>query len=97
MGALQSAIQTLSSPLYSLLYSRTVSTFPDAWLLPGLGLALIQLTAYLIARRLRLKSNVADNDHMKANTEDCCLDIEDKVIKNDLNSVELASEKCAEK
>ncbi|XP_037867671.1 proton-coupled folate transporter isoform X3 [Bombyx mori] len=97
MGALQSAIQTLSSPLYSLLYSRTVSTFPDAWLLPGLGLALIQLTAYLIARRLRLKSNVADNDNMKVNTEDCCLDIEDKVIKNDLNSVELASEKCAEK
>ncbi|XP_053605776.1 probable peptidoglycan muropeptide transporter SLC46 [Plodia interpunctella] len=57
LGALESATQILSSPLYSLLYSKTVSTMPDAWLLPGIVLAIIQLLAYLVSRRLNTLSS----------------------------------------
>ncbi|KAI5631099.1 major facilitator superfamily domain-containing protein [Phthorimaea operculella] len=39
LGALESATQTFSSPLYSLLYKKTVATTPDAWLIPGIILA----------------------------------------------------------
>ncbi|XP_045449487.1 proton-coupled folate transporter-like [Melitaea cinxia] len=53
LGALESATQTFSSPLYSLLYTKTVSTLPDAWLIPGIALALLQLLSYLITKRLR--------------------------------------------
>ncbi|XP_046967370.1 proton-coupled folate transporter-like [Vanessa cardui] len=53
LGALESATQTFSSPLYSLLYARTVSTLSDAWLIPGIVLALLQLFSYLITRRLQ--------------------------------------------
>lgn len=53
LGALESATQTFSSPLYSLLYAKTVSTLPDAWLIPGIVLALLQLLSYLITKRLR--------------------------------------------
>ncbi|CAG9579704.1 unnamed protein product [Danaus chrysippus] len=53
LGALESATQMLSSPLYSLLYTKTVSTIPDAWLIPGIILAIIQLLSYLYTRRLQ--------------------------------------------
>ncbi|CAK1544062.1 unnamed protein product [Leptosia nina] len=69
LGALESATQTISSPLYSLLYSHTVSVLPDAWLLPGISLAVIQLCAYLCSRQLRLRrethkhtDNLEDNE-----------------------------------
>ncbi|CAD0200392.1 unnamed protein product [Chrysodeixis includens] len=52
MGSLESAMQMMSSPLYSLLYKKTVSDFPDAWLLPGITLAFFQLTSYFVARKL---------------------------------------------
>ncbi|XP_047520821.1 proton-coupled folate transporter-like isoform X2 [Pieris napi] len=55
LGALESATQTISSPLYSLLYSTTVPVLPDAWLLPGISLAIIQLFSYLCSRQLRLR------------------------------------------
>ncbi|KAG7310092.1 hypothetical protein JYU34_004631 [Plutella xylostella] len=52
MGALESATQTLSSPLYSYLYSRTVTSNPDAWIIPGIVLGLLQLASYTWARHL---------------------------------------------
>ncbi|KAJ8724425.1 hypothetical protein PYW08_015899 [Mythimna loreyi] len=64
MGALESAMQTISSPLYSLLYTKTVATMPDAWLLPGITLAVFQLFSYFITRKLgqstALKTNAMD-------------------------------------
>ncbi|CAG9787221.1 unnamed protein product [Diatraea saccharalis] len=56
LGALESATQTFSSPLYSLLYSKTVNKYPDAWLIPGIFLALLQILAYLKTRRLGQKA-----------------------------------------
>ncbi|CAH2243341.1 jg21381 [Pararge aegeria aegeria] len=53
LGALESATQTFSSPLYSLLYTKTVSSVPDAWLIPGIILAVIQLLSYLLTRSLK--------------------------------------------
>ncbi|XP_034828573.1 lysosomal proton-coupled steroid conjugate and bile acid symporter SLC46A3-like isoform X3 [Maniola hyperantus] len=53
LGALESATQTFSSSLYSLLYTKTVSSIPDAWLIPGIILAVIQLFSYLLTRRLQ--------------------------------------------
>lgn len=53
LGALESATQTLSSPLYSLLYNKTVATMPDAWLIPGIALAALQSLAYVTTRKLR--------------------------------------------
>lgn len=73
MGSLESAMQTMSSPLYSLLYTKTVATMPDAWLLPGIGLACIQLLSYLISRKLRqsqdLKTNPTDLAETGKNSE----------------------------
>ncbi|KAH9639435.1 hypothetical protein HF086_002124 [Spodoptera exigua] len=73
MGSLESAMQTMSSPLYSLLYTKTVATMPDAWLLPGIGLAFIQLFSYLITRKLRqsvdLKTNPTDLAETEKNPE----------------------------
>ncbi|XP_068624434.1 proton-coupled folate transporter-like isoform X2 [Battus philenor] len=56
LGALESATQTLSSPLYSLLYTKTVSTMPDAWLAPGIILVVFQLLSYAITKRLGIKT-----------------------------------------
>ncbi|CAH0723723.1 unnamed protein product, partial [Brenthis ino] len=53
LGALECATQAFSSPLYSLLYAKTVSIVPDAWLVPGIVLALLQLFSYLLTRRLQ--------------------------------------------
>lgn len=78
MGALESATQTISSPLYSLLYTNTISTMPDAWLLPGIILAILQLTAYLILRRLGVSSRNAEIETVKVNAEI-------KKLNNDLN------------
>ncbi|KAM3967133.1 lysosomal proton-coupled steroid conjugate and bile acid symporter SLC46A3 [Aphomia sociella] len=64
LGALESATQTISSPLYSLLYSRTVSSMPDAWLMPGIGIAILQLLAYLATKRLAATGTV-DNEAEK--------------------------------
>ncbi|CAK1579385.1 unnamed protein product [Parnassius mnemosyne] len=55
MGAMESATQTFSSPLYSLLYKKTVSSMPDAWLAPGVILAVFQLLSYLLTRKLGVK------------------------------------------
>ncbi|KAJ2947498.1 hypothetical protein O0L34_g17285 [Tuta absoluta] len=52
LGALESATQTLSSPMYSLLYKKTVATTPDAWLIPGIILAVIQSLSYFTTRQL---------------------------------------------
>ncbi|XP_045767417.1 proton-coupled folate transporter-like isoform X1 [Maniola jurtina] len=60
LGALESATQTFSSPLYSLLYTKTVSSVPDAWLIPGIILAVIQLLSYLLTRRLQRITPSAD-------------------------------------
>ncbi|XP_073952369.1 lysosomal proton-coupled steroid conjugate and bile acid symporter SLC46A3-like isoform X1 [Choristoneura fumiferana] len=57
LGALESATQTLSSPSYSFLYKQTVTTMPDAWLLPGIILVNIQLLAYLATKKLGQKTN----------------------------------------
>ncbi|XP_045524234.1 proton-coupled folate transporter-like isoform X1 [Pieris brassicae] len=62
LGALESATQTISSPLYSLLYSTTVPVLPDAWLLPGISLAIIQLFSYLCSRQLRLRRHKHEPD-----------------------------------
>ncbi|XP_013173768.1 PREDICTED: proton-coupled folate transporter-like [Papilio xuthus] len=56
LGALESATQTFSSPLYSLLYTKTVSTRPDAWLAPGIILAVFQMLSYSLTRRLGIKT-----------------------------------------
>ncbi|KPI97492.1 Solute carrier family 46 member 3 [Papilio xuthus] len=56
LGALESATQTFSSPLYSLLYTKTVSTRPDAWLAPGIILAVFQMLSYALTRRLGIKT-----------------------------------------
>lgn len=73
MGALESAMQTMSSPLYSLLYTKTVSNMPDAWLLPGITLAFFQLLSYLIARKLgqsiAVKNNAQDLGDAEKNSE----------------------------
>ncbi|KAF9406990.1 hypothetical protein HW555_012828 [Spodoptera exigua] len=69
MGSLESAMQTMSSPLYSLLYTKTVATMPDAWLLPGIGLAFIQLFSYLITRKLRQSVDLKNNPTDLAETE----------------------------
>lgn len=53
---MESATQAISSPLVSLLYSRTVATMPDAWILPGITLAILQLFAYLVTRRINIKN-----------------------------------------
>lgn len=53
LGALESATQTLSSPLYSLLYNKTVASMPDAWLIPGIALAALQSLTYMTTRKLR--------------------------------------------
>lgn len=53
MGALEQACQTITVPLYSLLYARTVKSATDAWLVPGIAVALIQLIAYVLSRRLK--------------------------------------------
>ncbi|XP_052748697.1 proton-coupled folate transporter-like isoform X2 [Galleria mellonella] len=71
LGALESATQTISSPLYSLLYSRTVSTMPDAWLLPGIGIAILQVLAYLSSKRLAattIENNVAETKSIQLKT-----------------------------
>lgn len=73
MGALESAMQTISSPLYSLLYTKTVANLPDAWLLPGITLAFLQLFSYLITRKLSqstaLKTNAMDLGNVEKNSE----------------------------
>lgn len=73
MGALESAVQTMSSPLYSLLYTKTVANMPDAWLLPGITLAFFQLLSYLITRRLdqstTSKTNALDLGETEKNSE----------------------------
>ncbi|KAL0881699.1 hypothetical protein ABMA27_001501 [Loxostege sticticalis] len=56
LSAVESATQTLSSPLYSFLYSRTVKTMPDAWLIPGIAMGLLQATAYMLTRKLRFNT-----------------------------------------
>lgn len=53
---MESATQTFSSPLYSLLYTKTVATRPDAWLIPGIILAVFQLLSYALTRRLGIKT-----------------------------------------
>ncbi|XP_063368984.1 proton-coupled folate transporter-like isoform X2 [Cydia amplana] len=57
LGALESATLIVSSPLYNYLYSRTVKTMADAWLLPCLALATIQLLSFVVTRKLIQKSN----------------------------------------
>lgn len=57
LGALESAMQTITTPLYSLLYSKTVDTAPDAWLFPGMALTTLQLLAFLFTRKLGIMSN----------------------------------------
>lgn len=57
LGALESATLIVASPLYNYLYSRTVKTMADAWLLPCLALATIQLLSFLVTRKLIQKSN----------------------------------------
>lgn len=69
LGALESAMQTMSSPLYSLLYTRTVSHMPDAWLLPGITLACFQLLAYLITKKLTLRNVATNNVDNEKNTD----------------------------
>lgn len=59
LGALESATQILSAPMYSLLYRNTVSTLPDAWLFPGILLGVLQCSAYFITSKLR--NNVDKN------------------------------------
>ncbi|XP_063827440.1 probable peptidoglycan muropeptide transporter SLC46 [Ostrinia nubilalis] len=55
LGALESGTQTLSSPSFSYLYSRTVSTMPDAWLIPAIAMSSLQVGAYMLSKKLRLK------------------------------------------
>lgn len=62
LGALESATQTISSPLYSLLYSKTVSVWPDAWLLPGITLAFIQSLSYFLTKQLSRVNTIRDNN-----------------------------------
>lgn len=70
LGALESATQILSSPMYSLLYRNTVSTIPDAWLFPAMILAVVQFLAYFTTRKLR------NDKHVKKNvTEEPAIDI----------------------
>ncbi|CAB3250731.1 unnamed protein product [Arctia plantaginis] len=69
LGALESAMQTMSSPLYSLLYTRTVSHMPDAWLLPGIALACFQLLAYFITKKLTLRTVTNNNVDNEKNVE----------------------------
>ncbi|XP_059053576.1 proton-coupled folate transporter-like [Achroia grisella] len=77
LGALESATQTITSPLYSLLYSRTVSTMPDAWLLPGIGIAIIQVLAYT-SSKLLVARKTEDNVNEKKSIQ---LEISDDVRK----------------
>ncbi|XP_075976300.1 proton-coupled folate transporter-like [Anticarsia gemmatalis] len=64
MGAFESAIQTMSSPLYSLLYTKTVANLPDAWLLPGIVLAFVQFSSYVFAKKLSQKSSLNGTAHV---------------------------------
>ncbi|XP_049871293.1 proton-coupled folate transporter-like isoform X2 [Pectinophora gossypiella] len=57
LGALESATQTISSPLYSLLYKKTVANTPDAWLIPGIILAVLQALSYFTTKRLNSNKN----------------------------------------
>ncbi|XP_037296931.1 proton-coupled folate transporter [Manduca sexta] len=84
MGALESATQTMSSPLYSLLYSKTVLSMPDAWLLPGITLAVFQLLAYLITRSLGNKNTHAKENPIKSNPD--AENIKDVNQSNDVKS-----------
>ncbi|XP_050665232.1 uncharacterized protein LOC126965611 isoform X2 [Leptidea sinapis] len=82
LGALESATQTISSPLYSLLYSTTVPVMPDAWLIPGITLAVIQIIAYFFGRKLRLlKKNT--NDISEPKEEDNVRHTNEENIKDD--------------
>ncbi|KAL4711406.1 hypothetical protein ACJJTC_016160 [Scirpophaga incertulas] len=69
LGALESATQIFTSPLYSLLYSRTVSAHPDAWLYPGILLALLQMMGYLVTRNLSSKSTPPIDIPVKRNIQ----------------------------
>ncbi|XP_041989080.1 proton-coupled folate transporter-like [Aricia agestis] len=84
MGALESATQTISSPLYSLLYTKTVSVMPDAWLIPGICLAVIQLIAYIHTRRLN--KNTQNNVALPILNKDC------KEKDEKCNTIEINSE-----
>lgn len=53
MGGLEQTLQIMSGPLYSLLYQNTVKVAPDAWLIPGIVIGVLQFTAYILARRLK--------------------------------------------
>ncbi|KOB68135.1 Adenylate cyclase [Operophtera brumata] len=84
LGALESAMQTITTPLYSLLYSKTVDTVPDAWLFPGLALSVLQLLAFLFTRFITKRRNLdaKDNAEIDKNNEH----LPTKEIKNDSNS-----------
>ncbi|VVC92551.1 unnamed protein product [Leptidea sinapis] len=83
LGALESATQTISSPLYSLLYSTTVPVMPDAWLIPGITLAVIQIIAYFFGRKLRLlKKNT--NDISEPKEEDNVRHTHEENTKDDI-------------
>ncbi|KAJ0177811.1 hypothetical protein K1T71_006684 [Dendrolimus kikuchii] len=83
LGALESATQTLSSPLYSLLYSKTVSTLPDAWLLPGITLAVIQTLSYLISKQLSIRNSINKNNSQKSIQELVSLEKNNVSLVND--------------
>lgn len=102
LGALESATQILSSPLYSLLYAKTVSTMSDAWLLPGIGLALLQLLAYLATRKLGARyieenipprKNIRMHQLQKSETEKLRKEEECEEDKSESNSKLNLSEK----
>ncbi|XP_038217512.1 solute carrier family 46 member 3-like isoform X1 [Zerene cesonia] len=86
LGALESATQTISSPLYSLLYSATVPTLPDAWLIPGIVIASIQLLTYFTSRHLRLRSG-KDTVEEKIATQTKINDIEANIIPNEETNI----------
>ncbi|XP_072929172.1 lysosomal proton-coupled steroid conjugate and bile acid symporter SLC46A3-like [Epargyreus clarus] len=85
MGAFESATQTLSSPLYSLLYAKTVSTTPDAWLVPGIIIAVIQALCYLLSKRL---ANIPNKEPQTEKTVETPVekDIEAKPNSNSVSS-----------
>ncbi|XP_048007059.1 solute carrier family 46 member 3-like isoform X2 [Leguminivora glycinivorella] len=62
LGALESATLLVASPLFNYLYSKTVTTMADAWLIPCLSLAAIQLLSFLITRKLIQKSNYHETE-----------------------------------
>lgn len=89
LGALESATQTITTPLYSLLYSRTVSTVPDAWLFPGIALSVLQLFAFLFTRKLQTTDHGATKDNVELEKK-VVLPI--KEIKNDCSNSSLSPE-----